>query len=279
MTVFRLLLGVVALAAACGGKPPVPPAAAADTAPAAPTGRFVAQYAPATLEYYDFRAGLVRNRFLDTIADRLNDSLVIPRDIVLATGHCGEPNAVYEPDRARVTLCYELFGTLAELYTDEVGGEHLITGTLVFALTHELGHALIDVLQLPVTGREEDAVDQLATILLLSQGEAGDSLAFGAIGWFSKNSRRQEADELVFADEHGLDQQRYYNILCMVYGRDRARYPEIVAERWLPAIRAERCPVEYARIAESWRRLLFPHKRRVIPPELEPEDTIRSRSR
>lgn len=255
------LPAAILLALACRSRDAPPPASAVDSAPA-PGGRFVAEYALATLEYNAFRDQLIANRFLDTIAARLNETYVIPRDIHLATAHCGEPNAGYDPDSTRVKLCYELFKLLAERYEDEVGGEHLIMGTVVFALTHELGHALIDVLDLPVTGREEDAVDQLATILLLSQGDAGDSLAFGAIGWFAKRFRANPEDELVFADEHGLDLQRYYNMLCMVYGRDMARYPEIVAEGWLPEGRARRCATEYARIADSWRRLLAPHLRR-----------------
>jgi hypothetical protein len=260
-----ILLMALAAGSACADRERPAPSAAADSAPPPPAGAFLAEYGLATLEYNDFRQRLIANRFLDTVAARLNDSLVLPRNITLATAHCGEPNASYDPIRTRVVLCYELFRTLAEMYADEVGGEHLIMGTLVFALTHELGHALIDVLDLPVTGREEDAVDQLATILMLSQGEAGDSLAFGAVGWFAKNAQSRVDNDLVFADDHGLNVQRYYNILCMVYGRDRARYPEIVTEGWLPADRAARCPAEYARLSHSWRRLLWPHKRRQEP--------------
>jgi hypothetical protein len=254
----------IALAAgsACADRERPAPPIAADSTPPAPAGSFQAEYGLATLEYNDFRQRLIANRFLDTVAARLNDSLIVPRTITIATAHCGEPNASYNRERTRVVVCYELFRTLAEMYADEVGGEHLIMGTLVFALTHELGHALIDVLDLPVTGREEDAVDQLATILMLSQGEVGDSLAFGAVGWFAKNAQTRIDDDLVFADEHGLNVQRYYDILCLVYGRDRARYPEILTEGWLPAERAGRCPAEYARISHSWRRLLWPHKRR-----------------
>jgi hypothetical protein len=260
----RLLLPLVLLAGGgCADRErPSPPPVLADSTPPARAGAFVAHYGLATLEYNDFRQRLIANRFLDTVATRLNDSLLIPRDITLATAHCGEPNASYDPERTRVILCYELFRTLAEIYADEIGGDHLIMGTLVFALMHELGHALIDVLDLPATGREEDAVDQLATILMLGQGDAGDSLAFGVIGWFAKNAQSRVNDDLVFADAHGLNVQRYYDILCLVYGRDRARYPEILTEGWLPADRAARCPAEYARIAHSWRRLLWPHKRR-----------------
>jgi len=60
------------------------------------SGRFVAHYGAASPVFRDFRSGLVANRFLDTIAIRLNDSLRIPRDIVLESAHCGEPKAKYD---------------------------------------------------------------------------------------------------------------------------------------------------------------------------------------
>lgn len=226
-----------------------------------PAGRFVARYAPAATDYEAFRAGLIEHRFLDTVALRLNDSLLIPHDITLQTAHCGEPNASYDPDTRAVTLCYELFRSLSEQFASEPGGEYLVSGTVVFALMHELGHALIDVLSLPTTGREEDAVDQLATILLLQQGPGGDSLAFGAVGWFADETHSRQLDSLAFADDHGLDLQRVYNIVCWIYGRDPTAYPEIVEDGWLPEHRRERCPAEYRRIAESWRRLLAPYRR------------------
>ncbi len=226
-----------------------------------PGGRFLARYGPATSEFETFRSGLIANRFLDTVAVRLNDSLRIPRNITLQTAHCAAPNASYDPEAREVTLCYELFQSLSDQLGNEVGGDYLVSGTVVFALMHELGHALIDVLELPIVGREEDAVDQLATILMLNQGLAGDSLAFGAVGWFLTKSKSELLDDMAFADDHGLDRQRVYNMICWIYGRDPSRYPEVVEEHWLPEHRAEGCPAEYRRLARNWAKLLAPYHR------------------
>ncbi|HEV8600045.1 MAG TPA: DUF4344 domain-containing metallopeptidase [Gemmatimonadales bacterium] len=244
--------------AGCGREPQEPPAR--EGAPP-PEGHFIAEYGPPTPEFEDFRAGLIANRFLDTLAARLNDSLRIPKDMTLATAHCNEPNASYQPGERKVTLCYELFRALSERFATEIEGDYLVTGTLVFALMHELGHGLIDVLELPTTGREEDAVDQLATVLLLNQGAIGDSLAFGAVGWFAANARSSQLDDLALADDHGLDKQRVYNIICWIYGRDPDRYPEVLKEGWLPEHRAARCPGEYQRLRRSWAVLLAPYRR------------------
>lgn len=231
----------------------------ADSPP--PEGRFEVEYGAAAPEFDPFLAGLREHRFLDTIAARLNDGLVLPRTITLATGHCDVPNASYDPTRREVLLCYELFETLSDRFADRAGAEYLVSGTVVFALMHELAHGLIHVLDLPVTGREEDAADQLATLLLLDQGPSGDTLAFGAVGWFATNAERHPLDDLAFSDDHGLDLQRVYNILCWIYGRDPEAYPELHAEDLLPVHRRSRCAPEYARLAESWRRLLAPHRR------------------
>ncbi len=233
--------------------------------PPAPQGKFLAHYAPSSPEFEDFREGLIRHRFLDTIALRLNDSIKLPKDITLTTAHCAQPNASYDPDRRRVTLCYELFEELTDKFAREVGGEYLVSGTLVFALMHELGHAIIDVLELPIVGREEDAVDQLATILLLNQGPTGDSLAFGAVGWFALNAPAKPLNDIAFADEHGLNQQRVYNIICWIYGRAPTRYREVVREGWLPEDRARGCQSEFLRLARNWERLLSPYRPSPVP--------------
>lgn len=255
------LVLALALLAGCRASEPPPEQPREPPSSPAPAGRFVAEYGPATPKFEEFRAGLMANRFLDTIAARLNDSLRIPQDVTLATQHCEEPNASYVAKTRRVALCYELFSALSERFDDEIGGDYLVIGTLVFALMHELGHGLIDVLELPTTGREEDAVDQLATILLLNQGPIGDSLAFGAVGWFLTNAKSSQLDDLALADDHGLDKQRVYNIICWIYGRDPTRYPEVVAEGWLPEHRAEHCPAEYLRLRRSWQILLAPYRR------------------
>jgi hypothetical protein len=251
-----LILAVALGALGCGRQAP----ATGGMSPAQ-AGRFLAEYGPADPEFADFRAGLVANRFLDTIAGRMNDSLVIPANVTLRTAHCTDPNASYEPAARTVTLCYELFKFLSERFSGEEGGGFLVTGTVVFALMHELGHALVDVLDIPITGREEDAADQLATYLLLNQGATGDTLAFGAVGWFATHAATAQLSRFAFADAHGLDLQRVYNIVCWIHGRDPARYPRIVAEDWLPEERRARCPAEYRRFSSSWQRLLAPHRR------------------
>jgi Putative metallopeptidase len=83
-----------------------------------------------------------------------------------------------------------------------------VTGNMLFVGFHELGHAVIQELGLPVLGRQEDAADSFATLALLKLGTnfSLNMLVQAARGWFLMARRdRKEGDALQFYDEHGLD--------------------------------------------------------------------------
>ena len=55
--------------------------------------------------------------------------------------------------------------TAFDMPEDEAEAQ-FVTSNVLAAFYHELGHALIDVLQLPVLGKEEDAADTLSALLV-----------------------------------------------------------------------------------------------------------------
>jgi hypothetical protein len=65
--------------------------------------------------------------------------------------------------------------------------------------------------------------------------------------------------EAHFWDEHSLDVQRYYNILCWFFGSNPQENQTIVSEEGLAEERAIRCPGEHQQIYTSWGRLLSPY--------------------
>lgn len=209
-------------------------------------------------------------RFFEAVIDELNASLVLPRNLEIRLDECEEVNAFYDPEARGVTLCYELlthflelFGNQLEAQTEEeweeVGGKAV--AALVFVFYHELGHALVDVYDLPVTGREEDAVDQLATVMLLEtwEGEDSELAILSSAEWFDLDAQEAAEEELDMADEHSLDEQRYYNLVCWIYGSDPEYFAELADEWGLPAERAERCAGEYEQMSAAWDKLLGPH--------------------
>lgn len=276
MTPLRLFLPLLALLlAACGQPSTATDQAGQTSAPprALPAyGRFVAVYQRAQSAAL---APLAREaktaRWLDEVVSDLNHQYRLPRDIDVNTAECGDSNAFFDPATHSITLCYELIAELQQqaATTDWPASERddYVSGVLSFVLLHELGHALVNELALPVTGREEDVADQLAVALLLGDADAAsgqdfvDSVAqIGHVAsWFQLNATG-EYDMEALADTHALDEQRFYNVMCWLYGAQPAAFTDMVKDGHLPAARAEGCADEYRQILTSWDTLLAPHR-------------------
>jgi len=203
----------------------------------------------------------------------VDGGFVLPRQLNYVTAQCGETNAFYAKKLSAIVLCYEMIDDLRQMaeglskgISDPKGfTTEFVRDTLRFILMHETGHALIDMLHLATVGREEDAVDQLAIVMLVkmpitneSKNEKARVLQLAST-WFKVNSDIRMPGMAAFADEHSLDAQRYYNILCLAYGFDTAQYRGVINQGMLPQARADRCVDEAAGIADSWARLLLPH--------------------
>ena len=119
-----------------------------------------------------------------------------------------------------------------------------IVGNTLFRLAHEMGHVLINELKLPLLGREEDAADTYAALTMLNIGSSFSLrvLYNAANGWFLNDWRGQQtAEEPLYYDEHGLDQQRAYQIVCLMVGSDPARFKELADDAKMPASRQQSC--------------------------------------
>jgi len=198
---------------------------------------------------------------LQDVAKSLNEMLILPRDIRMRFEECGEANAYYDSDNHLISMCLELMDDMAQTLEPQFEAEDLdtaLTGAFVAVVLHEVGHALVHVLELPITGREEDAVDQLAAWMLIHREQA-DSVRGAAASYYTEDEENGEDD---FADEHSLNRQRYYNLMCWVYGSDPAGNEDLLDEEWgLPEGRASGCEAEYAQLDRSWTRLLRGHVR------------------
>jgi len=204
-------------------------------------------------------------RLLESVSEELNRELSLPVDISLTLRECGVVNAMYEPEKRRVSLCYEYLDFFDRLFAQSGGAAEDaargIEGAIYYTLYHEVGHSLIDVLDLPVTGREEDVVDQLSTYLLVEKGgEKGEHMALeGARFWYLLAQRsRQLGSGQAYWDEHSTNEQRFFNAICWLYGSNPSKYAGLVNTP-LPGDRAVRCPNEYMRFVKGWRNALAPH--------------------
>ncbi|QYO78097.1 DUF4344 domain-containing metallopeptidase [Devosia salina] len=143
---------------------------------------------------------------------------------------------------------------------------------IAYVLHHEVGHLLINELDLPVLGWEEDAADSLSTLLLIwgDSEDAFRTLDSAIYGWVLGHERggMPGADRL--ADEHSLDLQRAYHSVCMMIGADAEIYTPIADKLNMPEARRQRCPGEFNRLQRSWDAVLEPHRR----PEGQAESVV-----
>lgn len=199
---------------------------------------------------------------LEEAAAELNKAFSLPHDILIGFDECEEPNAFYDLEKKEVVVCYQLVEDLYESFRGDYRSneeiKEVVGNATTFIFFHEVGHALIDAYDLPVTGREEDAVDQLSVLVLADGSEEGDQTVLDAARSFSR-ATDAELDELAFADEHSLDRQRFYNIICLLYGQNQEKFASLVNDGTLPEGRAERCGDEYARARKAWDSLLAPY--------------------
>lgn len=205
-------------------------------------------------------------KLLERAADKLNRNLMLPYDITLRTKDCGEANAFYDPRERSVTVCYELMEHFYRNFksagiSDQKAYDKMFDA-IRFVFLHELGHALIDAYQLPVIGNEEDAADRCSSYICLTElGDEGVRAAMAAADSFALESKSNSPNSRSMADEHLLQEQRFYNTLCMIYGSDTNKYAYILQEGYLPKARAVRCPGEFDRTVQSWSNLFEPWRK------------------
>jgi len=198
-----------------------------------------------------------------------------PRTLRLEVKGCdGDSSAWYED--GAVTVCYEYLddiwrGANSPKRPAYITREDAIVGPFVDVFLHEAGHAMFDLLNVPVLGREEDAADQVAAYVALQlPKEQKRRLILGnAYSYASELKVRSARDlsrrrfevgrHIALADEHGTPSQRLYNLLCVAYGSDAKLFADVVEKGYLPKERAEGCPDEYKQIDFAYRRLISPH--------------------
>ncbi len=202
-------------------------------------------------------------QILEEITRPLNETIGLPFDVYLNFDQCGEPNAFYSPETKEITMCVEFMETFEETFREisqnQVEIDEMTSGTTAFFFFHELGHCLIDVWDLPATGREEDAVDQLAVWILLDGTPEGEDMVLSAAIFFDLFSANETKGNLPFWGEHSFNKQRFYNTLCLTYGSNPEKGKNLIGGKGLPIERAARCQQEFKRTDRAWDRLLAPY--------------------
>jgi hypothetical protein len=232
---------------------------------------------PKSLKYLPTVDRLKQFRFLEQLTQFLSP-LRLPHRFLMVTEECGFVNAYYQravfsdvPDW-RIVLCYEFVEAVERVapklgQSSEFSYEDIVVGGLVGVILHELGHAMFDMLDVPVIGREEDAADQMSTFIALQfSKDVARTIVLGNAYlykvWFAFGAP-------AFFDEHGTGLQRYYNSLCLAYGGQPDLFKDLVDKGELPKTRAANCAREYQQAVLAFQKTVLPFVERDLMKKVQ----------
>lgn len=205
---------------------------------------------------------LQRSNLAERMAYFAQSRFRLRANLAIGFQDCGNANAFYKPANRAIVICNEFVKHVANVMSErrvlfEQQSSQTVTqwltSVLWFVYLHELGHALIDIDQVAITGREEDVADQFAVWASISYiGDLGAAAFVPGIWYFQEVSTSQRISDLppealvhLLSDEHSLQGQRALNFACWVYGYNPQAGQELTRFVSLSSARAERCPSEY----------------------------------
>ena len=241
--------------------------AVAQTQSLLPTHQVHVIYAqPTEAKHQAIHDALQERRILELLRSLLSP-FRLPRQMTLEVKGCdGTVDAYYGDDTA--TLCYEYI-ELIQQHSPKVGTpgglsrDDAVVGGIIDTLLHEVGHAIIDMLEIPVLGREEDAADFFSAYILLQFPAEDARRLIQGVGFLmaseAKAALGKPQNFKTFAGQHGLPAQRYYNLLCMAYGSNPVTFATTIVRDRLPKERADGCDEEFEMLQRAFSKLILPH--------------------
>jgi hypothetical protein len=201
------------------------------------------------------------------------EPLRLPKPLKVRTAECGPTPQPYNSG-GPVTICYEVLDQVAKLVKqhsrDPAYQQLLIYGAFVEAVLHEVALGIFDVLDVPIWGREYDAADRVAALIMTQFGE--DVMATTVesttqiFQWSNKSWTGRD-----FASTESPEAQRFYNYLCIAYAASPYDYDYLVRGGTLPKERAERCDGEYQQIKKAFNLRIMPY--------VDPDLLVKARAR
>jgi Putative metallopeptidase len=223
---------------------------------------------PQNADFQDLYEALKTHGALEKI-QKILSPMRLPEPLTVKTMECGKVDAWYRREDfvPTVTICYELLkhvlDSLPKDSTPEgITADDAKVGQVLWFTLHEAGHAAFDVFDVPVFGHEEDAADNFATYIMLQFAEAPRLIRGAAWAWneYMQDYKRNPVVRVRlagFAGNHGLPQERFYNLACLAFGSNPERFADL--ERYLPDTRAQNCVHEYFVLANAFHKQMYPH--------------------
>jgi Putative metallopeptidase len=214
---------------------------------------------PKSAEFNELYALVKEETVLEDFVNSINDRIEFPGEVTIKITECGEDNAFYNPEDSTISICYEFIDHMMSIQDEKMPKSERLLYATAFTLLHEMGHAMVDRLDLPITGKEENAVDELAMVILMS--DTTDITYYAAIEGamqFYYESLDENVKKYPFYDVHAPSIERYYDMLAIIVGSDPEGHKDLIGENkdQLHADRAEHAEADYEKKLDSWQRLL-----------------------
>jgi len=205
-----------------------------------PTNRVLIAYTttkdPVLQKFYSL---LTEHRALERIQQILSP-FRLSEELTIKTVECGVINSWYKRENLKptVTICYEYLRHILESLPNEttpagVTAADAAVGQFFWVTLHEVGHAIFDIFDVPIFGHPEDAADNFATYIMLQFGRGQARRLIGGAAWawrayLGDYKRNPVVPKRIaaFASDHGLPEERFYNLLCLAFGADSVQFAE-----------------------------------------------------
>jgi hypothetical protein len=222
--------------------------------------------------------------------------LRLTRDLLVKTAECADPPpgrayayVPYQPGQP-VIICYNYVKLIEDLAPDAspepanykivgqalVNREMALVGPFVQEVLHDVALAVIEILDVPVWGRVEDAADNISALLMMQFGAEvalktvlGSAYFLNAVNQLvisKKDAGGNPVSSYTLAylgDIRPPMLQRYYNLLCMAVGKDVVLFSSLVALNREPSTfelswnKVTACQSEYRQVADGFRATIL----------------------
>lgn len=208
---------------------------------------------PGSAHLYRYYEMVNSTDMLLEIVDSINDFFRFDKMHFVTFLECETASApVYDRKNKNINICFEQFGFIEDTFYGELKSENEIASEILdvvhVVLLREFGHALLDIYDVAYSGKIEDAVDQLAVVLIAEAQdlewdeiqkkvtvyakalfrmhefvEAGQGPPGSALQDFLEgNDTERGQNLLIFNDVYDnsalLGKQRFYSVLYMLTG-------------------------------------------------------------
>src|ERR1043166_5239930 len=130
----------------------------------------------------------------------LSELFRLPTDVTVTLASCGgRIDAFYSPTQQRIYLCDELLTYFVQVFAPSEDSAAALRDATLFTFFHVVGHALIQVLDLRVTGPDEEAADEVGVVfLVVGDTEDEQAVLAGSRALFQRSRALEPAQTVPF---------------------------------------------------------------------------------